>query len=161
MEKEAYESSIWHYAFAYTDHQERQLNANHDLIRIFSLSPKSGIPCPDSTFIDIRYIYAVDAAGNDLHLGSSGMWLHKEAPTSTTDPGFIMRSHLWPNPTTGLIHVDTPRPGDAALHDAQGRLVRAWTASDLAGPLSLQDLPAGLYFLKLRGTGEVLKVIRE
>jgi hypothetical protein len=160
-EKNANDTSMLHYAFVYTDHQERQINARHDLIRIVSLSPKSGVQCPDSTFIDIRYLYAVDAAGNDLHLGCSRIWIYKETLTSITDPDSAMRSRLWPNPTADLLHVDTPRPGDATLHDTQGRLVRAWTASDLAGSLSLQDLPAGLYFLKLRGTGEVLKIVRQ
>jgi len=149
------------YAFVFKDQTGRDLNPNQLFIRPFRVYLKPGAELPDSTFVNIRNIYAVDAAGNDLHLGSSGIWIYKETVTSSTNPISLARSHLWPNPTTDRIHLETPILDATTLHDTQGRQVRSWTATDLASPLDIGDLPSGLYFLKLRGTGEVLKVIRQ
>jgi hypothetical protein len=154
-------NGVARYAYVFTDNQPRAIQAGYRFSRLFRLRQKEGVILPDSLTLRLRNLVAVDADGNNLNLGSRPVTLHMEITSASAPQDFPERTVLWPNPTAELIHLDTPRPGDAVLHDTQGRLVHTWTASDLAGPLSLQDLPAGLYFLKLRGTGEVLKVIRE
>ncbi len=72
---------------------------------------------------------------------------------------------VWPNPTSGVLHVETPRAAAGTLvltlTDALGRAVRTEKVA-VAGPalaratLDVRGLPAGLYVLRGTGAGESL-----
>ncbi|HEX2898488.1 MAG TPA: T9SS type A sorting domain-containing protein, partial [Bacteroidia bacterium] len=56
---------------------------------------------------------------------------------------------VWPNPTSDWLHVRGTGIVRLKLSDANGRVVRDVTA----GPLSLRDLAAGNYLLKVETEG--------
>ncbi len=81
-----------------------------------------------------------------------------------TDPAAnAAQPHIWPNPTSGALHVEVPRETTGTLTltllDALGRAVRT-EAVAVAAPgrtravLDVRGLPAGLYLLRGEGAGE-------
>lgn len=73
----------------------------------------------------------------------------------------------WPNPASGAVklrlHVAASAPVDLRIHDARGRLVRAWTAAAVDSgtreylwdglDASGRAAPAGLYLVRVRSGG--------
>jgi len=74
---------------------------------------------------------------------------------------------VYPVPTTGLLHIDVKwdvaQTASITIFDAQGRTVRQWSTpegTDYRGAVSVDDLAAGMYFLKISGAqGQVVKSI--
>ncbi|MDO8970327.1 MAG: T9SS type A sorting domain-containing protein, partial [Saprospiraceae bacterium] len=63
---------------------------------------------------------------------------------------------LWPNPATDLLQVQAPTYIEALwVHDAQGREVLRPVVSGERVSLSVEHLPAGLYFVSLRAGGKI------
>ncbi len=63
---------------------------------------------------------------------------------------------LWPNPATDLLQVQAPAPMEALwVHDAQGREVLRPVVSGERVSVSVEQLPAGLYFVSLRAGGKI------
>ncbi len=63
--------------------------------------------------------------------------------------------HLYPNPTSGMIYIESPIALNATLHDATGRLLR--TVGN-ARQIDISGFAKGLYFLRLTDEkGELLK----
>ncbi|MET4075411.1 serine protease [Hymenobacter sp. UYCo722] len=66
---------------------------------------------------------------------------------------------VYPNPTTGLLHVEiSPDFGlrEIRVHNALGQLVRRQPASGAAAAISLSGLAPGLYLLRVQGTSAVV-----
>jgi len=122
---------------------------------------KPGKNLPESTTIRLRDLFAVDKDGNDLRLGCAPLEVVFGQPTADQPSISLSSTRLFPNPTSGYLAIEPPCEGPGLLFNMNGRIVRSWTAADLASSLDINDLPSGLYFLKLRGTGEVLKVMRQ
>ena len=65
---------------------------------------------------------------------------------------------LYPNPTTDLVYLQVDKPHtiiEASVYSVTGRLVLQQEKPDL--PLSVRDLPAGIYIVEVRlSTGQVL-----
>ncbi len=152
---------LYHYCMVRTNRQHHLFPKGSIILRWIRPRLKDNVPAPESTTIRLRDLFAVDRFGNNLHLGSAPLEVFLDPVTSVSDQPPAAVTRLYPNPTSGHLVVDTPIPGSGLLFDVNGQLVRTWSARDLAGPVSLHDLPTGLYFLKLRGTGEVLKVMRQ
>jgi subtilisin-like proprotein convertase family protein len=80
--------------------------------------------------------------------------------TSTTDG-----LHLFPNPTADRLRYRWTTPENArshrpyALTDARGQLLQKGQLRSSGGSLSLEALPAGVYFLRVAGL-EALRVVR-
>jgi hypothetical protein len=68
-------------------------------------------------------------------------------PNSTTN---ITRSsyRVFPNPTTGLVQFDGFTPESVSVMDSMGRLIKSQPSASTS--LNLHDLPAGMYFLKIK-----------
>jgi CubicO group peptidase (beta-lactamase class C family) len=65
------------------------------------------------------------------------------ASLSTNEPTIA----IYPNPTTRFIELDLPNPNFSyQLVDIYGKILMV---NSLEGPIDLQNLPAGIYFLKL------------
>ncbi|MDO8970559.1 MAG: T9SS type A sorting domain-containing protein, partial [Saprospiraceae bacterium] len=63
---------------------------------------------------------------------------------------------LWPNPATDLLQVQAHAPIEALwVHDAQGREVLRPVVSGERVSVSVEQLPAGLYFVSLRAGGKI------
>lgn len=70
--------------------------------------------------------------------------------------------HAWPNPTEGMIVLDTPmhRPGSPiTVADAMGRAVLQFRTSAERSTLGLSALPAGIYLVQV-GTGREAQHVR-
>lgn len=61
---------------------------------------------------------------------------------------------LYPNPASGQVTVDAPAAGWVAVLDQSGRVVLRREVSGGRTPLSVADLPAGAYFVRLTTGGE-------
>lgn len=62
---------------------------------------------------------------------------------------------LWPNPTTGVVHIAGHRTTSIQVIDAMGRTVRrANTTATETTDLSLTDLPSGAYTILINGATE-------
>jgi serine protease len=71
---------------------------------------------------------------------------------------------LYPNPTSGLLHITLPLSTGAAtaqVLDALGRLVATAALPSGGGELSLQALAPGLYVVRIAGTSLLQRVVRE
>ena len=89
--------------------------------------------------------------------------------SATGASGLLAELRAFPNPTGGLLQLraDLPRPARLAgrLFDVHGRELAQFTygrTAQLAATLSLADLPAGLYLLRLTADGEArtLRLLR-
>ena len=74
------------------------------------------------------------------------------------DPVDVERLGVYPNPATTSLHLTGCQTGSVTLFDATGRSVRTYTLRGSEATLSLEGIPAGVYFLQAQGT--VLKVVK-
>ena len=66
---------------------------------------------------------------------------------------------IYPNPTTGLLRVETPADfglREIEVRDALGQLVRRQAASGAGAAVNLAGLTPGIYLLRVRGMSSVL-----
>lgn len=59
---------------------------------------------------------------------------------------------VFPNPTVGLLHIETESAAKIELFDLDGRQLQAMELKPGTGEINLGQLPAGTYFLNLRQT---------
>jgi hypothetical protein len=69
----------------------------------------------------------------------------------TQEPGAVMSAQIIPNPafTAFQLRVSGFEPIAAQILNAQGRLVQNITAEVLSGPVMVEQLPDGLYYLRV------------
>ena len=68
---------------------------------------------------------------------------------------------VWPNPTTGLIHVNAETPCDVEVCNVLGQIVLQAEKTDT---INLECLENGIYFLSVsdkKGKKSVIKIIKE
>lgn len=71
---------------------------------------------------------------------------------------------VFPNPCSEYLHLRFEEPGDVefALFDARGVLLQRFTASGTGYELSMQQYPAGLYFVqRTDGQGKAQRVMKQ
>ncbi|RYF66400.1 MAG: T9SS type A sorting domain-containing protein, partial [Cytophagaceae bacterium] len=75
--------------------------------------------------------------------------LATEAPT-------LPNLRIYPNPARQQVTVTTSQPGDVALINAQGRIIRQFM--NISSPLviDISTLPAGLYLVRTGGVSKQL-----
>ena len=66
-----------------------------------------------------------------------------------SDPTAFENKTLYPNPTTGLIHLAASVTGTVTLYDQTGRRLMAWDAEAEHHTLDISSLAPGLYLLTL------------
>lgn len=76
-------------------------------------------------------------------------------PHAPSSIGDTPRS-VYPNPTTGHLTVDAPPHAGIILYNSLGREVLRTTSNTQSPTLDLSFLPAGLYWLVMRGEGNTL-----
>jgi hypothetical protein len=72
-------------------------------------------------------------------------------------------ARIFPNPVADILTVEAPLGAQISLCDAQGRVLRQWSAQSPVEQVPMAALPAGIYFLNLRtATGmQVFKVAKQ
>jgi hypothetical protein len=95
----------------------------------------------------------MDARANILK--AEGLWAGTLA-VRTEVPASIS---IWPNPTSGMLHIDVTERASTIVRDMLGRELLRSTSSDI----DLSSLPAGVYELEVNISGETLhrRVVRE
>ncbi len=113
---------------------------------------------PDSTIIRLKNLIALDAEGNDLHIGSEQLVVYREGIVGIHDPSET-KTEVYPNPTDDNIQIESAIETEAQLYSLQGQMVRHLSSSELESPVDLSSLPAGMYILRILATGESIKLI--
>ena len=65
---------------------------------------------------------------------------------------------VYPNPTTGMLHVNLSQASEVRLYDMMGRCLMAVKATEGSTTIDLRSLPQGIYLL--RANGHVQRVVK-
>ncbi|MGB3079672.1 MAG: T9SS type A sorting domain-containing protein, partial [Saprospiraceae bacterium] len=84
--------------------------------------------------------------GNQLSQGFQQVWL---MTTAVSDPKSDWNISLYPNPTVGLLNIESEDPLKARIVDVLGKAVLEAHTESGHGHLDLTSLPTGTYFLML------------
>ena len=126
----------------------------------------------------VRYSYQGDAELQHIKvIGGNHTWYHSE---DQYDIGYLTEIHkfftqkeggnvgltepkqdamgLWPNPTSGLLHLEMEAATDIEVFDIQGCCVEKYSLMPGINHIDLGKLPEGLYFLK-EENGKLRKVL--
>ncbi|MDO7887929.1 S8 family peptidase [Hymenobacter cheonanensis] len=90
--------------------------------------------------------------------------IYQQALATAPAVGASPTWQLYPNPTTGRLHITLPAglgPATAQVLDALGRPVATAALPGGGGELSLAPLARGLYLVRIVGTSLVQRVVRE
>lgn len=101
------------------------------------------------------YTAVLEGSDCDSVIGLTLMVL--EGIVETSENGIL----VWPNPTSGILHIDTEAPCDVEVRNLLGQLVL--TAKN-AEAIDMSDLEKGVYFLVVgdkNGSTRVTKIIKE
>ena len=66
---------------------------------------------------------------------------------------------FWPNPTSGVITIESATESRLEVVDLQGRIVAKHIVKPGTHQMDLGSLPQGLYFIKDEATGAVEKLL--
>ncbi len=152
------------YSFVITDHLPITVDSGFTFLRSVSTTGFKIRPdvdpddIPDSTIIRLKNLIALDAQGNDLHIGSEQLVVYKEGFVGIHDPAGT-KTVVYPNPTDGFLHIETAIESEAQLFSLHGQLARHLSRNELERPVDVSALPPGIYFLRILATGESIKVI--
>ncbi|MEL7534679.1 MAG: T9SS type A sorting domain-containing protein, partial [Bacteroidota bacterium] len=124
------------------------------LIMVDDLTAKADLAEPLA--MDISNIYAISADGSTVDLISQGdsVIVFQEDTTSSTaiQPAWYQQVKLYPNPTEDHMQISLEglTAQSLALYDLQGRLIQTEENSFRQKNVSLTNLPAGVYVLRLK-----------
>jgi Secretion system C-terminal sorting domain/HYR domain/SprB repeat len=106
----------------------------------------------------IYHLELIDAHGCSLTSEDITLYdvVNANEPTWATD------LHIYPNPTSGRVVVDLGKNANAItsnapimyVYDAQGKALRHFELNKIENNVDLENLPTGLYLLKLQINGE-------
>jgi len=140
-------------------HVERAAAAGNDWQDLAWMPATTGRIVADYTYDDHTvspgqtYLYRLRQTDNDGRESYSEIQEVRFA-----DAGF---ASLFPNPAGTETRLQTPfATGTYELVTTAGRRLREGRVNDAAATVSLRDLPAGLYFVRLRGQGGETEVLR-
>lgn len=124
---------------------------------------------PAQTYWSVEYVAAIRTVRFGTY--GRGIWdLVLDQSTPTNEPAISNQQlHIYPNPTSGPLNIflDTEVPlSRISIHDASGRLVQEVNqemAPTVPLQLDMQDLPKGIYILKLESPAGVIsrKIVRQ
>lgn len=126
----------------------------------------------------VRYTYEGNATLQHIKvIGGNHTWYMSEAQY---DIGYLTEIHkffttkdggnvgvveteqntlnLWPNPTSGIITIETAKESLIQVLDMQGRIIVKYPVKSGTHHFDLSDLPQGMYFIKDATNGTVGKV---
>jgi hypothetical protein len=152
------------YSYVKTDHQSITIEEGFTFQRTFGSTAFALRPelnpddIPDSTIIRLKNLIAIDANGNDLHIGADQLVLTKTDIVGIEDPS-PSSVHVFPNPSDGFISIHTDMETGVEIFTIQSRKIMDLTASDIRKPVDVSALPSGIYVLRVMASGESIKLI--
>lgn len=85
-------------------------------------------------------------------------------PTKVEDVADIATVSVWPNPTSGIVHISCPKATEGGttilVYDVFGKLCRTEMVNDAFTTLDISNLPAGMYVMKLMRQNQLLDVCK-
>ncbi|HSF90085.1 MAG TPA: T9SS type A sorting domain-containing protein [Saprospiraceae bacterium] len=154
------------FAFVQTDHQPIIIPDDFRFQREwvglgFNLRPElSPDDVPDSTIIRLRNLIAIDAEGNNLHIGSEPLVVYKEGIVGSSEPTQT-NTLVYPNPTTGKVQILSDIETEVRIFSIQGHLLKHFDIREVSRQIDVSFLPSGIYILRMLATGESIKLIIE
>jgi len=152
------------YAFVKSDHEAISIEDGFIIQQYpFGLRLKSGVTfddLPDTITLRLKNLIALDAQGNDLHIGSEPLLLLKEQVTDIFEP---VESDviIYPNPSSNSIFIETELESDILIFNSQGQVMKKINHADIHQPVDIATLSPGLYILQLLQTGKAYKFVKE
>jgi hypothetical protein len=83
--------------------------------------------------------------GQTLAQGFQQEWLTTTPVDDLSGEDWAVR--VFPNPTVGVLQIETEAPMQVQLFDMSGRLIQSAEVENGGGEMDLGQLPAGTYFL--------------
>ncbi len=112
---------------------------------------------PDSTMLCLKNLIALDIDGNNLHLGSECLVVHRQVVTGNQDPDDDTIS-IYPNPTRNTLYVETHDEVTGEIINSQGQsFQKVRIKNDY--PVDVSDLSPGVYLLRISGSSHTYKVV--
>lgn len=148
------------YAAVQTNNQAVMLPANTTILRSLfhnSIRLKPGLTLddiPDTVKIRLKNLIALDAEGNDLHVGANELFLLKSEITSTAQPEED-KIYIYPNPANDIVQI-TGAP-DFDLIDPQGRVLQIFINN--SGEINVSEYSPGVYFIRVADNNTLYKLI--
>jgi hypothetical protein len=105
--------------------------------------------------------------GNNMMLypcGSVCMFINEqEVPTVDNDIITSGSLNIYPNPTTGYVHIEAKETYDLSITDIAGNYLYRKSINQSGSVLDLSSYPPGIYFFSVKTDTrtEVIKVIRK
>ena len=149
------------YAFVKTDHATFDIEEGFLFDRVFgglvlkeNVSPDD---VPDSVVIRLKNLIAIDAEGNDLHIGSMPLVFYKEDITDIQD---LHRDELliYPNPANNEIYIDAPENSVVEIISLQGEIVDQHVLK-ADKKISVINYHPGMYVVRIPSLARIAKVV--
>lgn len=151
----------FHYGFVGTEHTNLPISESFGFINSpFGLRLKSGLTnadIPDSTILCLKNLLGLDSDGNDLHLGSECLVVHKQVVTGYQIPDEEAIT-IYPNPTHDLLYVDTPLDISGEIINLQGQSIQKVHLKN-DSPLDVSGLTSGIYLLRIFNHSCIYKIV--
>ena len=82
--------------------------------------------------------------------------MHKFAINIVSSPNAVsdvkaFESKVYPNPATDILNIEAPEGSSVAIYNAAGSIVKFSTS---IAPIAIDDLAAGVYFVKIDFEGK-------
>ena len=91
--------------------------------------------------------------------------VYKQPLTSTNESHVKTQTTVFPNPVTDIVNISNPNKfTKAEIIDMKGQILFSWKLFEGNNQQSLKELPAGIYFLRLSGSGlyaEHIRIIKQ
>lgn len=101
------------------------------------------------------YTYSVVARSGDLYSAPAFVIFDPNKKSTESVNDFVTEKiSVYPNPTSGMIYIDSDKSFDAVIYNYQGQVVLRRNNND--GQIDLSDLTAGIYFLEIREHNNVM-----
>jgi hypothetical protein len=152
------------FAFVKTDHQEISLDADQELHRLWNgFKLKDGKildDVPDTVIIRLKNLIALDANGNDLHIGATTLKVPKYLVTATDYPE-KEALQIFPNPVHDLLHLTINKAEKVAIVNTLGQTIREMMVDEVKNSIQVDDLQSGLYFIQLKESGQTIRFVKQ
>ena len=101
------------------------------------------------------YTYCVIARNGDLYSAPAFVIFDPNVkPKENLGEIALSKTSVYPNPTSGILYVDSDKSFDAVVYNYQGQIVLRKYNND--GQIDLSSLNAGVYFLEIREGDDVM-----
>jgi hypothetical protein len=101
------------------------------------------------------FTYSVVARSGNLYSAPAFVIFDPNKKSTESVNDFVTEKiSVYPNPTSGMIYIDSDKSFDAVIYNYQGQVVLRRNNND--GQIDLSDLTAGIYFLEIREHNNVM-----